>query len=485
MRLQELFAGLKVKWPDGPGKNMDLDIQSLEYDSRRVRSGSLFFAVSGLATDGHLYIDQALEKGARAIVSEREAPPDFSVPWIRVDSIRALLALAAGRFYNHPSQHLKLVGITGTDGKTTTAFLVHSILEQDSPALLMGTIKTRVGKWEIDSVRTTPEAVDIQQTLARALEGGCRHGVMEVSSHALFLQRVYHCHFPVGVFTNLSQDHLDFHRDLDDYFGAKSLLFRAEYNPSLKYAVLNADDPFASRIEVPAGARRITFGFSESADAHPTHFETSLEGTRVELRFMGRTLSLHSPMPGRHNIYNILSAVASTAVLGLGDDQIRQGIACLSAVPGRFEKVQTGRPFTVIVDYAHTPRALENVLDLSRRLARGRIICVFGCGGDRDRGKRPAMGAIAARGADWAIVTSDNPRREDPEKIIDDIRRGIPEDARNYEVIADRRRAIARALEKAREEDIILIAGKGHETYQEIGQERIHFDDREVVQELT
>ena len=485
MRLQELLASVTIESLRGPREEMNPDIRSLDYDSRRVKDGSLFFAIEGERTDGNLYIEEAIEKGAVAIVSARQAPPRLTTPWIQVDAIRPCMGLLAGQFYQHPSHRLQLVGITGTNGKTTTAFLTHSILERQGPALLMGTIKTKIGEREMESERTTPEAVDIQGILDQALQSGCTAGVIEVSSHALFFQRVYQCSFPVAVFTNLTQDHLDFHGSLEGYFQTKCLLFQSHYNPGLRCAVLNADDAFAARVPLQPTVRRVTFGLSEGSDVCPLAFETSIEGTTVDLQFFNRRLLLSSPLAGQYNLYNIMSAATAASLLGASDEQIRQGVAVLDRVPGRFEKVETQKLFTVMVDYAHTPHALENVLKLCRQLSQGRVICVFGCGGDRDRTKRPLMGAIAAGNSDLAIVTSDNPRWEDPEKIAQEIQTGIPADSGHYEIILDRREAIAKALKVAQAGDIVLVAGKGHETYQQIKKRKIHFDDREVIGEIA
>ena len=347
----------------------------------------------------------------------------------------------------------------------------------------MGTIKAKIGEWESESERTTPEAVDIQAILDRALQSGCTTGVMEVSSHALFFHRIYQCSFPVAVFTNLSQDHLDFHESLEEYFEAKCLLFQEHYNPGLRHAVINRDDAFAERIELAPAVERVTFGLGEDNDVYPLSYETTLEGTRVDLEWFESRLSLSSPLAGEHNLYNIMSAAIAARLVGASDQQIRAGIDQMDQVPGRFERVDTQNPATVIVDYAHTPEALENVLGLCQQLAQERVICVFGCGGDRDRGKRPLMGAIAARDADRVIVTSDNPRFEDPEQIAREVEEGIPARATHWETILDRRQAIARALETARENDIVLLAGKGHEAYQHIQGETIPFDDREVAKE--
>ncbi|MEE8348543.1 MAG: UDP-N-acetylmuramoyl-L-alanyl-D-glutamate--2,6-diaminopimelate ligase [Acidobacteriota bacterium] len=486
MHLQDLISSLPPESVRTTNGEMDPQIHSLAYDSRRVREGSLFFAVKGEQTDGHLYVEEAVRKGAVAIVSSRaaSAADPSHLTWVQVEEIRSSMGVLAAQFYRNPSHRLQLVGITGTNGKTTTAFLTHSILERQAPALLMGTIKAKIGEWESGSERTTPEAVDIQEILDQALRSGCTAGVMEVSSHALFFHRVYQCSFPVAVFTNLSQDHLDFHKSLEEYFQAKRLLFQEHYNPGLRYAVLNCDDPFARRIEVSPSVQRVTFGFSEDNDVHPVSHETSLGGTCVNLKWFDRTLALICPLAGEHNLYNIMSAAIAASLVGASDEQIRKGMEQVGQVPGRFEKVDTRGRSTVIVDYAHTPHALENVLRLCRKLTHGRVICVFGCGGDRDQGKRPIMGAVAARDADRVIVTSDNPRFEDPVRIAQEIQKGIPEEATHWEIILDRREAIERALEVAGENDIVLLAGKGHETYQHIQGGLIPFDDREVVKEV-
>jgi len=485
MRLQELLSIQTVQSLREPRKRMNPEIRSLDYDSRRVKEGSLFFAIEGAQTDGHLYIGEALKKGAVAVASQQEPPPDPAVSWIQTEEVRPFMASLAAHFYQHPSRQLQLAGITGTNGKTTTTFLIHSILECQGPSLLMGTIKTQVGEWQGESERTTPEAVDIQEILAQAVQSGCRTGVLEVSSHALYFHRVYRCSFPVAVFTNLSQDHLDFHGSLEEYFQVKCRLFQTAYNPGLKYAVLNGDDSQVVRIQLPPEVQSVTFGFSESSNVYPVAHKTSIEGIEADLQFFNRRLSLVSPLAGQHNLYNIMAAATAASFLGVTDEQICQGIARLDRVPGRFEKVDMDQPFSVIVDYAHTPHALENVLMLCRQLTQERVLCVFGCGGDRDRTKRAKMGTLAVSHADWAIVTSDNPRNEDPDKIVSEIRDGIPTDSSNYEIIVDRREAIARALQLAKKGDLVLVAGRGHETYQEVEGRKIRFDDREVVKSLV
>lgn len=462
----------------------DAEIKSLSQDSREVQKGTVFFAIKGAITDGHLYLDEVSEKGAVAIFSEQQAPRHPRLPWIRVSDVRKALALSAHLFWGAPSETIRVIGITGTNGKTTTAYLAHAILETEGPAFLMGTVETIIGDRKSHSKLTTPDPVQIQQKMAEARDLGCQAGVMEVSSHAIAQSRTWMTRYPVAIFTNLTRDHLDYHGSLDEYFACKNRLFDRSYNPGIETAVLNQDDKYSRRTVLPEDVHRITFGLSQEADLFPRHVDMSVEGTELELSFRGRKLKLTSSLIGQHNVYNILAAVAAASELGLSDDGIRKGIANLKRVPGRFERVEIDRPYTVIVDFAHTPDALENVLRLARSVARHRLICVFGCGGDRDRVKRPMMGKISAEMADQVIVTSDNPRTEVPEQIIKEIVAGIPEGT-NFQAVTDRREAILLALEEAQEGDLILLAGKGHETYQEIQGRRVPFDERKVIQELT
>ena len=443
----------------------------------------MFFAIKGLRTDGHRYLDGVLARGAVAVVSEEPARDGIAAVWVRVRSIRRVMALAADRFFDRPSQKLKLIGITGTNGKTTTAYLAHSILNAETKALMLGTIQTIVGDTASPSRLTTPESIDIQSTLAQGWEAGCRAGVLEVSSHALALDRTFGCRFPVAVFTNLTQDHLDFHHSFERYFGAKSLLFDRDYNPGLEHSIVNADDTWGRKLADRAPGV-ITFGLSERGDVRPIRQSTGMSGTRLEVRMGDRRLDLESRLVGRHNVYNLLAATAACSALEMSDSAICEGIRALRAVPGRFEVLDLDLPFAVVIDYAHTPDALENVLRLARELTTGRLICLFGCGGDRDAAKRPLMGSIAARDADLALVTSDNPRTEDPDAIIGEIVQGIPANSPHMKTITDRRSAIRYALEIAREGDTVLLAGKGHETYQEVGTRRFDFDEREVVREV-
>jgi UDP-N-acetylmuramoyl-L-alanyl-D-glutamate--2,6-diaminopimelate ligase len=346
---------------------------------------------------------------------------------------------------------------------------------------MLGSIETRVGNQNLESTLTTPEAIDVQRILHLALEQGCKFGVMEASSHALFFGRVFQTHFPVSIFTNLSQDHLDFHSGLEDYFSAKKLLFQHSYNPGIRWGLLNIDDPFGQRLAGEVDGEIVTFGLTEVAHIRPLDYTMTSAGLEANLGFFGRTLRIKSQLVGRHNLYNLMAAAGACSLLGVPDGTIQNALEKLQNVPGRFEKVSAEVPFSIIIDFAHTPDALKNVLDLARQVAERRVICLFGCGGDRDRGKRPQMGTVACRGADVIVVTSDNPRSEDPQEIIDDILPGIPENQTELEVIPDRKAAIGRALEIAQPGDLVLLAGKGHETYQEIGGEKFPFDEREIV----
>ncbi len=462
----------------------DPEIRKLAYNSRQAEPGTLFFAIRGLRADGHQFVPEALQRGAVAVVSENACPEGFALPWIEVQSIRRVMAVVADRFFESPSRELPLVGITGTNGKTTTAYLVHAMASRRGPSLMVGTIQTVIGGQALEAKLTTPESVDIQELLREAVSQGCSSGVFEVSSHALAFDRVYGCRFPVAVFTNLSQDHLDFHADLEEYFQAKARLFDRSYNEALEAAIVNGDDPFGRRLALSCRGR-VSYGLGEGNDLRPLKLEADHDGIRMRVSWFGSTLELESPLVGRHNVYNLLAAAGASHFLGMGTGEIAEGAAGLKVVPGRFEKVELGLPFTVVIDYAHTPDALENVLRLARQVARGRLICVFGCGGDRDRAKRPLMGTIAARLADWVVVTSDNPRTEDPEAIVADIIAGLPRGFRAAEVVVDRREAIRRALELARPDDLVLLAGKGHETYQDIGGQRIPFDERVVLREVA
>ena len=488
VNLKDLVAVLPEKTVTGP---TDRPIRGIAYDSRRVEPGFLFVAIRGLRYDGHSFIPEAVARGAAAVVGER-APAEHGVPYVQVPSSRLALGLLAAAFYGHPSARLVLVGVTGTNGKTTTTHLVRWVLEAAGhPTGLIGTVHNIIGGRSLPVERTTPEAADLQRLLAQMRDAGLTHVVMEVSSHALALHRVAGCAFDVGVFTNLTQDHLDFHASMEDYAAAKARLFarlgRNEIpgtdKPGPKAAVINADDPWGPFMAARSSAPVITYGIRQPADLSARDVQVEPGGVRFVLVTRAGEVPVRLRLTGRFNVYNALAAAGAGLALGIDPATIARGLESLPAVPGRLERIDRGQPFAVLVDYAHTPDGLENVLTTVRELAgRGRVICVFGCGGDRDRGKRPQMGAIAARLADYTVLTSDNPRSEDPEAILDDIEAGIRQVAgAAYERVTERAAAIRRALELARPGDVVVIAGKGHEDYQIFADRTIPFDDRQVA----
>ncbi|MGE3956819.1 MAG: UDP-N-acetylmuramoyl-L-alanyl-D-glutamate--2,6-diaminopimelate ligase [Vicinamibacterales bacterium] len=475
-------SGLLVSGPSG---TVPAVVSGIAYDSRRVEPGHLFVALRGQRADGSAFVQQAISRGAVAVVSQEPALADVPVAWAQVSDARLALALLASAFHGHPSARMRIVGITGTNGKTTTAYLMASVFEAAGIRCgLLGTVEYRVGTVVREATRTTPEAPDVQELLAEMVEQGCGACVMEVSSHALALRRVDGMQFAAGVFTNLTRDHLDFHADMEDYFQAKLRLF--QLLPREHPAVINADDPKASAVAEAAG-RSITYGINRPADVSPAPLSFSLAGLAFQVRTPKGPVSVRSSLVGRPNVYNILAAVATGIALDLPIPAIEQGIASLSAVPGRFQVVsQPGDDVTAVVDYAHTDDALKNLLETARPLATGRIITVFGCGGDRDRTKRPLMGAVAGRLSDVIYITSDNPRSEDPARIIEEIQRGITPDTRRATgqrivAVVDRQQAIDAAIEAATPGDLILIAGKGHEKQQVIGSQTLPFDDVEVA----
>ena len=465
-------------------------VTGIAYDSRTVTPGVVFVALKGQHADGTAFAQQAIDRGAAAIVSEQPAPPDVHVPWAIVEDARRALAVLAAAFYREPSGDMRVVGITGTNGKTTTAYLVASVFEAAGVQCgLLGTVGYRIGPGEggtREAARTTPEAPDLQALLREMVDRGCGACAMEVSSHALSLHRVDGMQFAAGVFTNLTRDHLDFHADMDDYFRAKRKLF--EMLPRDAPSVINVDDPRGASL-VDAGGKPLTYAINRPADVTPGQLSYSLQGLDFEVRTPAGAVRVRSKLVGRPNVYNILAAVSTAVALALPIDAIERGLQSLEGVPGRFQVVSTaGDRVTVVVDYAHTDDALRNLLETARPLATGRLITVFGCGGDRDRTKRPLMGAVASRLSDLIVITSDNPRSEDPGRIIEEVQRGITADTVREGTprplaIADRRDAIVKAIELARPGDVVLIAGKGHEKYQAIGNRVLPFDDVAVARE--
>jgi UDP-N-acetylmuramoyl-L-alanyl-D-glutamate--2,6-diaminopimelate ligase len=502
MTLRELIEGLRE--PAGAMRgDAGVAIVSLATDSRTVEPGALFFALPGSRTNGRRFVAEALERGAVAVAAPDTADPSTApAPWVTLPSIERSMSEIAARFYGHPSRRLVLVGVTGTNGKTTVTHLLEAIWQSAgfSPGLI-GTIYYRVGARSWPAPFTTPLAVDLQRLLAEMLEAGATHVAMEVSSHALALGRADDCDWDGALFTNLTRDHLDFHPDMESYFTAKQRLFTELLPRSSKrdpFAVVNCDDPGGRRLIDAAAGHVVTFGHGDDADVAPLDVSRSLAGLRGEIRIRDQRLAMESTLVGEAHLENILAAAAAAWAQGVPLGAIADGIRACRGIAGRMERVDEGAPFAVLVDYAHTPDALERAVRVLRSVATGRLIVVFGCGGDRDRGKRPLMGEAAARIADVVIATSDNPRSEDPLRILHEIERGIVETglnpiqesaARNegasgYLVMPDRRRAIQFAIEIARPNDVVLIAGKGHEAYQIVGSERHPFDDRQEARQV-
>ncbi len=469
MTLRELLG-------DGP----DVVVTGLAFDNRLVEPGTLFFCVPGFTRDGHDFAPDAVARGAAALVVQR--PLALGVPEVLVDDVRAAMARAAARFYGDPTRTLRIVGVTGTNGKTTTAFLTRALLEAAGVQCgLLGTVKSVVGGAERPVVRTTPEAFDLQRSFREMLDAGDRACAMEISSHALELRRADAIHVAAAIFTNLSQDHLDFHPTMEEYFEAKRRLFAS---PLTALRIANADDAHGLRL-IAEFPDTLTFAIAREADYRAVDVRTDATGCDFTALTPDGSFAARVPLPGRFNVLNALAAWAGARAVGVPAERLAGALAGAATAPGRFQPVDAGQPFSVVVDYAHKPDALEQVLRAARELASGRLIVVVGAGGDRDRGKRPLMGEIAARLADVALITSDNPRSEDPEAIIDEILAGVPADPHAaVERDADRRASIFRAISLARPGDAVVIAGKGHEHGQEFADGRIEpFDDAAVARE--
>jgi len=481
MRLTDVLAGVTLQSING---NKTEDIQGIAYSSKNVRSGFMFAALKGMKTNGYEFVEGALLNGAVAVLSDRAKPEDFTKTWIQVPNTREALALCSANFYSHPSQKMKVIGITGTKGKTTITYLLEEILKKSrfTPGVI-GTISYRGPDMNVSAERTTPEAPDLQRILCEMLAHGVTHCFMEVSSHALDLKRVTGIGFDIVVFVNLSGDHLDYHQTMEKYFEAKKKLFFLNHKKGR--AVVNGDDPWGKKLISQLSTGVITYGLEPGTKVRGENFELNERGIKVSVKYPAGQLSVTSPFLGRPNLYNILASVAVALTLNLPISGIKEGIASLKGVPGRFEKIENSLGFQIFVDYAHTDDALKNLLETARDLNPKRTILVFGAGGDRDKTKRPRMGEAAGNLADWTIITSDNPRSEDPLAIISDIEKGIKKTGtQNYQIIPDRREAIAHALSIGEKEDTILVAGKGHEDYQIIKDKVIHFDDAEVIREI-
>jgi len=483
MKLAEIIKTVKPLSVEGP---LDHEITGITYDSRRVMPGNLFVAFRGERTDGHRFVEAAIDRGAAAVVMEQDVGLNPRATRIKVSDARRSMAQVSAQFYHHPSQGLKVVGITGTNGKTTTAFMVRAILEAAGfPCGLLGTVQYQIGQRVIPASRTTPESVEIQEMMSEMLRAGCGGVSMEVSSHALDQSRVAEVEFDVAVFTNLSQDHLDYHRTMKNYFESKVKLFSAlGTGRKAGRAVVNADDAYGRELIKRLGGDDavLSYGVSSAAAIRAEDVRVSAEGSYFIVHAPQGSIPISLPLIGRYNVSNALAAIGASLVLGIDLGTAESALAQFCPVPGRLEAVPVGEQFNVFVDYAHTAEALRNVLVTVGELTRGRLIVVFGCGGDRDKGKRQAMGRAACDLADFSILTRDNPRTEDPREILHQIEDGFPASARSrYQIIEDRREAVERALDIARPGDTVLIAGKGHETYQEFADTVVPFNDRQVV----
>ncbi|MCI1692277.1 UDP-N-acetylmuramoyl-L-alanyl-D-glutamate--2,6-diaminopimelate ligase [Aneurinibacillus aneurinilyticus] len=482
MQLEELLAPLALWRTTGDVKT---EITGIEIDSRKVKPGDLFICLPGFTVDGHDFAEKAVLQGAAAILAQRSIEAD--VPVIYVPDTRRAMAVLGDRFFGQPTHLMKVIGVTGTNGKTTTTHLIERILEAAGhPTGIIGTIEMRIADEVREVKNTTPEALDLHRAFRWMKDKGAEYAAIEVSSHALDMGRVRGVRFATGVFTNLTQDHLDYHKTMENYLQAKGLLFSQlgnEYDRErMKYAILNIDDPASETFARMTSAQVITYGIRDKADVRARDISITAMGTKLKLETFVGSIDLTLRMIGNFNVYNVLAATAACLVEGIPLETIKRTLEQVEGVRGRFERVDAGQDYTVIVDYAHTPDSLENVLKTVREFAEGKVYCVVGCGGDRDRTKRPIMAAIAARHADIAVITSDNPRSEDPQAIIDEMIEGLVANGINkdrYFTQVDRREAIRETIHRAGPKDVVLIAGKGHETYQILKDKTIHFDDKE------
>lgn len=485
--LNELLKDIQIVAHHG---ELECQIKGIHYDSRKVESDYLFLCIKGFKSDGHDFIDQAIANGAIAVLVEEEVESPPGVTIVQVNNTRRALPIISGNYYGHPANKFNLIGVTGTNGKTTTTFLLEAILKEWGQKVgLIGTIENRIGEQAFPVVHTTPESLDLQKMFDLMVTERVDYGVMEVSSHALDLGRVDRVEYDVAVFTNLTQDHLDYHPDMEHYLQAKSILFsglgETNHKNRQKYGVINGDDPYSDRLVANAKVPIITYGIKSSNDVVAQNVEVTAAGVSFTINYWDGQFTLLLKITGLFSVYNALAATTVALKEGVKPEEIKKALESLTGVAGRFESVNAGQDFSVVVDYAHTPDSLENILITAKEFVKGRIITVFGCGGDRDRGKRPLMGEKAALYSDICIITSDNPRTEEPEQIIKDIIPGIEKHMKieQYEVVENRREAIEKALRKANKNDMVIIAGKGHETYQIIKDKVYLFDDRQVAKE--
>ncbi|MFL0269612.1 UDP-N-acetylmuramoyl-L-alanyl-D-glutamate--2,6-diaminopimelate ligase [Candidatus Clostridium radicumherbarum] len=478
MQLKDLLRSIKYSIIKG---NSDININKVEYDSRKVNEGDIFFCITGFKVDGHDFALSAVKNGAAVIVCERETGIDklSGCTVVKVEDCRKVLAIASSNFYGEPSKKLKMIGITGTNGKTTSTFMMKAILEEAGNKVgLIGTVANYIGDKKLDSHRTTPESLELHQLLKEMVENDVTYCVMEVSSHSLALSRVYGIEFSVGIFTNLTQDHLDFHKTFENYYNSKLILFK-----NSRISIINSDDDYGLRILNDITSPKITYGLNNSCTVNAGNINMRSNRTDFLMKYNDKDVNVSLNIPGRYNIYNALGSAAACLIEGVSLLNVKKGLDRVF-VPGRCEIVSKhyNLDFEIIIDYAHSPDGLENILKTAREFTDSRLIAVFGCGGDRDKTKRPIMGNIASELSDIAIVTSDNPRTEEPLSIIKEILTGIKKD--NYEIIENRKDAIKRAIEIARKGDVVVVAGKGHEDYQELKDKKIHFDEREVIAEI-
>ncbi len=481
--LKQLFDGLTVEQMRGETRQQ---VTCLITDSRRVVPGALFFAVGGLRTDGNLFMEEAIDRGAVAVVSQNPAPRSCAVTYIQVQDVRTALAEVSRRFYRRPDKRLTLFGVTGTNGKTTVSMLTQHLLASDERLVgLVGTVRYDLGRRTLPSYKTTPESVDVYAMMDQMYEQGCREAVLEVSSHAIDQKRVYGMNFSYLAFLNLTQDHLDYHGDLDAYYEVKSRLFTGACGNEPKGAVVNANDPYGQRLlkQIPEGVKVVSFGLMGDYTISAENLELGPEGSRFTLHWPEGEAVVQTRLLGAFNISNILASLALCYVAGMDIRSLVKKVSTFGGVPGRMERVEAGQPYNVLVDYAHTEDALNNALTMLRSVTPGRVLVVFGCGGNRDRNKREKMTAVVQRLADQSWATSDNPRKETLESIFEDMRKGVADESKIH-FVEDRRRAISLALDEARAGDCVLIAGKGHETYQEFADTVVPFDDRQVAREL-
>ena len=476
MKLKNLLQDIQIIKTN---VDMEMEVSSVAYDSRKVVNGGMFVAITGFATDGNKFIPMAMEKGAAVVVTSKQ--PADEVPFVQVDSDRLALALIGCNYYGRPGESMKLIGVTGTNGKTSSTLLLKHVLEQVLGAKvgLMGTMENMIGDVSIPTERTTPESFELQALLAQMRDAGCSHAIMEVSSHAIALERVAGLHYAVGSFTNLTEDHLDFHKDMEDYCDTKAQLFRR-----CDQAVVNLDDCWFERMCKDATCELLTVSAKGKAGLYAENVELLSDGICFTAVYGEKKVPVRLSIPGKFTVYNALNVLGMAMQLGISLEDAAAALATAKGVKGRVEVVPTpGKDYTVLIDYAHTPDGLENVLSSVKGYCKGRLIAVFGCGGDRDPIKRPIMGKIGTDIADIAIITSDNPRTEDPETIVSHIVAGVSKDKNNYEVIVNRVQAIHHAMDIAQKHDIIVLAGKGHETYQEVCGVKHHMDEREIVAE--